>query len=120
MAQLEKVAPVWRDLLPQFPQIDAVVAANDEVALGFMEGANQLQRTDFFIVGSGGSSEFARRMLQPGNAFAATPVEDPRDMAQQAFLLGARLVQGESVETENILLPVRLLTKDNLGDYQGW
>ena len=107
-------------LLPQFPQIDAVVAANDEVALGFMEGANQLQRSDFFIVGSGGSSEFARRMSQPGNAFAATPVEDPRDLARQAFLLGARLFQGESVETENILLPVRLLTKDNLGDYQGW
>ncbi|MBV8587742.1 MAG: substrate-binding domain-containing protein [Verrucomicrobia bacterium] len=107
-------------LLPRFPQIDAVVAANDEVALGFMEGASQLQRTDFFIVGCGGSAEFARQMLQPGNAFAATPVQDPRDLAQQAFLLGIRLFGGESVETPNILLPVRLLTKDNLGDYQGW
>ena len=41
-------------------------------------------------------------------------------MAQKAVEVGADIMQGKKPESDMILIPVKLITRDNVNDYQGW
>jgi ribose transport system substrate-binding protein len=41
-------------------------------------------------------------------------------MAQKAVEAGYDVLQGKKLEQENILIPVKLITRDNVSDYTGW
>jgi ribose transport system substrate-binding protein len=55
-----------------------------------------------------------------GSLFEATPAHDPYAMAQKAVEVGADIMQGKKPESDMILIPVKLITRDNVNDYQGW
>jgi ribose transport system substrate-binding protein len=111
---------VMTDLLTAFPKIDAVVAINDPTGIGCDLAAKQAQRNDFFIVGVDGSPDGVSALKAKGSLFEATPAQDPYAMAEKAVEVGADILQGKKPEKDTILVPVKLITRENVNDYQGW
>jgi ribose transport system substrate-binding protein len=111
---------VMSDLLTTFPDIDAVFAINDPSGVGADLAANQAKRDDFFIVGVDGAPEAIDAIASEDSIYAATATQDPRGMAQTAVRVGNKVLQGQKLETEDILIPVKLITKENVDTAQGW
>jgi ribose transport system substrate-binding protein len=111
---------VMTDLLTAFPKIDAVFAINDPTGIGCDLAAKQAQRNDFFIVGVDGSPDGVSALKAKGSLFEATPAQDPYAMAEKAVEVGADIMQGKKPEKDTILIPVKLITRENVNDYQGW
>lgn len=111
---------VMSDLLTSFPKIDAVFAINDPSGIGADLAARQAKRSGFFIVGVDGAPEAVQTMKQPNTLFVATSAQDPYRMAETAVEVGQKIIQGNPPSNKTVLVPVTLITKDNLNSYQGW
>ena len=108
------------DLLTTFPKIDAVFAINDPSDVGVDLAANQAKRKDFFIVGVDGAPEAIEAIATPGSLYAATATQNPRGMTQTAVQVGNDILHGKKPSNPNILLPVTLITRDNVSTAKGW
>ncbi len=111
---------VMSDLLTTFPKIDAVFAINDPSGLGAELAAKQAQRKDFFIVGVDGAPEAITAIAAKNSLYAATATQNPRGMAQKAVQVGNDILNGKKAKSPTILIPVNLITKDNVSTEKGW
>jgi ribose transport system substrate-binding protein len=111
---------VMSDLLTAFTQIDAVFAINDPTAIGCDLASKQAQRKEFFIVGVDGSPDIVPFLKDPASLIAATAAQDPYLMAEEAVKIGYDIIQGKKPKEELTLIPVGLITKDNVDRYAGW
>jgi ribose transport system substrate-binding protein len=111
---------VMTDLLTAYPKLDAVFAINDPTAIGCDLAAKQAQRTDFFIVGVDGSPDASAVLKTKQGLFEATPSQDPYTMSQKAVEVGYEIMNGKKPQETTILVPVKLITRDNVADYTGW
>ena len=111
---------VMSDLLTTFPKIDAVFAINDPSGVGVDLAANQAKRNEFFIVGVDGAPEAIQAIASKDSLYAATATQDPRGMTQKAVQVGNDILHGKKPESPNILIPVKLITKENVSTSQGW
>jgi len=111
---------VMADLLTTYKHIDAVFAINDPTGIGCNLAAQKAQRTEFFIVGVDGSPEGVEALKNKESLFEATSAQDPYLMSQKAVEVGYNVLQGKKPEQETILIPVRLITRDNVSEYTGW
>ncbi|MBV9674273.1 MAG: ABC transporter substrate-binding protein [Verrucomicrobia bacterium] len=111
---------VMTDLLTAFKQIDAVFAINDPTAIGCDLAAKQAQRKEFFIVGVDGSPDIVPFLKDPASLIAATAAQDPYLMAEEAVKIGYEIMQGRKPKEELTLIPVGLITKENVDRYAGW
>jgi ribose transport system substrate-binding protein len=99
--------------------IDAVFGINDPTAIGAMVATEQANREgEMFFVGVDGAPS-AVEALNAGGDYAATPAQDPAGMIVKAVEIGIKVLNGEEVD-EVILVPVKLITQDNVADYKGW
>lgn len=111
---------VMTDLLTTFPNIDAVFAINDPSGVGADLAANQAKRDDFFIVGVDGAPEAIEAIASEDSVYAATATQDPRGMAETAVRVGNKVLKGEKLESKDILIPVKLITDENVDTAEGW
>jgi ribose transport system substrate-binding protein len=111
---------VMSDLLTTFPKIDAVFAINDPSGLGAELAANQAQRKEFFIVGVDGAPEAITAIASKNSLYAATATQNPRGMAQKAVQVGYDILNGKKPKSPTILIPVKLITKNNISTEKGW
>jgi ribose transport system substrate-binding protein len=111
---------VMTDLLTAFPKIDAVFAINDPTAIGCDLAAKQAQRKDFFIVGVDGAPDIVPALKDKESLIAASAAQDPYAMAQKAVQTGYDIMNGKKPAQELTLIPVDLITKDNVDQYKGW
>jgi ribose transport system substrate-binding protein len=111
---------VMTDLLTAFPKIDAVFAINDPTAIGCDLAAKQAQRKDFFIVGVDGAPDVVPALKDPTSLIAASAAQDPYSMAEKAVEIGYNIMNGNKPEQELTLIPVELITKENVNQYKGW
>jgi ribose transport system substrate-binding protein len=111
---------VMSDLLTAFKQIDAVFAINDPTAIGCDLAAKQAQRKEFFIVGVDGSPDIVPFLRDPTSLIAATAAQDPYLMAEEAVKIGCDIIEGKKPKEELTLIPVGLITKENVDRYAGW
>jgi ribose transport system substrate-binding protein len=111
---------VMTDLLTMYKHIDAVFAVNDPTGIGCNLAAQKVQRTEFFIVGVDGSPEAVEALKNKESLFVATSAQDPYLMSQKAVEVGYNVLQGKKPEQETILIPVKLITRDNVSEYTGW
>ena len=111
---------VMTDLLTAFPKIDAVFAINDPTGIGCDLAAKQANRSEFFIVGVDGSPDAAAILKARQGLFEASPAQDPFAMAQKAVEVGYDIMQGKKPAETTILIPVKLITRDNVNEYTGW
>jgi len=59
-------------------------------------------------------------LKKKGSLFDATSAQDPYLMAQKAVEAGYAVFQGQKPQQGTILIPVRLISRDNVSDYPGW
>ena len=111
---------VMTDLLTAFPKIDAVFAINDPTAIGCDLAAKQAQRKDFFIVGVDGAPDVVPSLKDKDSLIAASAAQDPYTMAGKAVDIGYDIMNGKKPAQELTLIPVDLITKDNVDQYKGW
>lgn len=111
---------VMSDLLTSFPKIDAVFSINDPSAVGAELAARQAKRKEFFIVGVDGAPEAAQAIADPNSLVVATAAQDPLGMTQTAVKVGNDILHGQRPANPNILIPVKLITRDNVKQYKGW
>jgi len=111
---------VMSDLLTAFKKIDAVFAINDPSAIGCDLAAKQAQRKDFFIVGVDGAPDVVPFLKDKDSLIAASAAQDPFTMAEKAVDIGNDILNGKKPEQPLTLIPVDLITKDNVDQYKGW
>lgn len=111
---------VMSDLLTSFPKIDAVFAINDPSGVGAELAARQAKRSEFFIVGVDGAPEAKEAIADKDSLFVATAAQDPLGMTRKAVQVGNDILHGKKPDNPNILIPVKLITRDNVSEYPGW
>jgi ribose transport system substrate-binding protein len=116
----EESLRVMSELLKQFNKIDAVFGINDPTAIGCDLAAKQAQRKEFFIVGVDGSPDIIPFLKDPSSLIAATAAQDPYLMAQEAVKIGYDIMEGKKPKEDLTLIPVGLITKENVDRYAGW
>lgn len=111
---------IMSDLLTTFPKIDAVFAINDPSGVGAELAARQAKRKEFFIVGVDGAPEAKAAIEDQSSLFVATAAQDPVGMTQTAVRVGNDILYGKKPAQSTILIPVKLITRDNVSQYRGW
>nr|WP_235526395.1 substrate-binding domain-containing protein [Nostoc piscinale] len=111
---------VMSDLLVTFPKIDAVFAINDPSGVGVDLAANQAKRQEFFIVGVDGAPEAIEAIAANDSLYAATATQNPRGMTATAVQVGNDILNGKKPASPNILIPAKLITKENVSTSTGW
>jgi ribose transport system substrate-binding protein len=111
---------VTTDLLTAHAKIDAIFAINDPTALGAALAVQQARRTGIVIAGVDGAPDAGKALRDPKSPLLATAAQDPFTMASRAVEVGHDLLQGRKPAQEMILIPVTLVTRENIGSYKGW
>ena len=118
--QIENAMPVMEELLKQAPESDTVMALNDPSAFGALaaiEGAGMSGR--FLIYGVDGTPE--AKALVDDQLMTATCAQFPCQIAKEAVAQGYLAID-RKCEQHEIIVPVELLTKENVNNYgiDGW
>jgi ribose transport system substrate-binding protein len=112
---------VMADLLTANPKLDAVFAINDPTAIGADLAIKQAHRDDIkLITAVDGSPDGEAGLKDKGSLFQATAAQNPYHMASLAIEEGYGLLQGKQPAQKILLLPVPLITKENVNTYPGW
>jgi ribose transport system substrate-binding protein len=111
---------VIANLLNSFPKIDAIFTTNDPEAIDTDLAAKQLGRKDFFITSVDGAPAVADALKRKDSLIEASSAQDPFVMAEKAVEIGYQIMQGTKPEQDVILIPSRLITRDNVAQYKGW
>jgi ribose transport system substrate-binding protein len=100
---------VFQNMLQAHPEIDAVFACSDLMALGAIEAIAAANRTGKVRVVGFDALDDARKAIQSGQ-MAASVAQSPREMGRIAVESAVRLVRGETVPAEQ-KVPIELVTK---------
>ncbi|GEM87446.1 ABC transporter substrate-binding protein [Meiothermus granaticius] len=113
---------VMTDLLTANPKIDAVFAINDPTGIGAELAIRQAKREkEMFITAVDGSPDAVKALKDPNSIFLASSAQDPYTMAARALEIGWQIRTGKmKPQTAPILIPVQLITKQNVNSYRGW
>jgi len=111
---------VMTDLLTAHPQIDAVFAINDPSGLGAALALRQARRENVVVAAVDGAPDAEKALRDEKNAFAASAAQDPFTMAGKAVEVGFGILQGRPAPEGRVLVPVSLITRDNIAGYRGW
>lgn len=112
---------VMQSQLTRFPKIDAVFAVADPQAIGSNLAMKQLNREGIIITSVDGAPDIEAELKNPGStAIQASASQDPYMMARTAVELGYKALNGEKPENSVVLLDSKLITRDNVEEYQGW
>jgi ribose transport system substrate-binding protein len=112
---------VMQGHLTRFPKVDAVFAINDPQAIGTNLAAKQLNRNNIVITAVDGAPDIEAALKDPNSPMVqASSSQDPWAMAQLAVKLGVETLNGKKPEKTLTLMPSKLVTRDNVGQYQGW
>ena len=111
---------VATDLLTANPQLDAIFAINDPTGLGAALAVRQARRDRVFVVGVDGAPDAEKALKDDRSAFIATAAQDPFAMAAKAVEVGFGILQERAPATDPLLVPVSLITRENVASYKGW
>ncbi len=108
---------VMQDFLARFPNIDAVWAQDDDIAIGVIQAVRQARRQDeLFIVGGGGMKDIVRRVME-GDSLTPVDVLYPPAMIATAMELTALKLMANVPVNGRYILGSPLITEDNAEDY---
>lgn len=118
--QIENAMPVMEELLRQNPEADTVMSLNDPSAFGALAAIQGAGLPDRFLVYSVDGSPEGKALVQDG-LLTATCAQFPTRIAKEAAAQGYLALEGGCDQPE-IIVPVELLTKDNVRQYgtDGW
>jgi ribose transport system substrate-binding protein len=105
---------VAENILQSNPEIKGIFAQNDEMALGAVRALGNRAGTDVKIVGFD-AVEDALNAIQDGK-MNATVAQQPDRIGSLGVENAMKVIEGESVD-ENIPVPVKLVTEENVSEF---
>ena len=97
-------------------KIDAVVAHNDQMALGALQAIEEANpENDIIIIGIDAIADAVNSVANGG--MTATILQDGQGQGASALETVVKVIKGESFE-KAVNIPFILITKDNVADYQ--
>ncbi|MBB5192142.1 ribose transport system substrate-binding protein [Silvimonas terrae] len=105
---------VTQDYLTRFKNIDAIWAADDDMAVGVLKAIDQAKRTDIKIVfGGAGSKGMVKTILDDSNKLIQADVSySPKFIYDAVKLTAEARLKGEALPATTII-PSVLITKEN-------
>lgn len=109
---------VMQDFLTRFKQIDAVWAADDDMAVGVLKAIEQAKRKDIKIVfGGAGMKEMVKTLMEGSNPLIQANVSySPKFMYDAIKLTAEARLKGDKLPPSTII-PSVLITKENAKQY---
>jgi ribose transport system substrate-binding protein len=107
---------VIENLMQRFPAFDAVVSANDDMAVGVVETLAAAGRADKTLVTGIDVIPDAAALIRDGKMFASADYS-LHDQAYLAVKAMVRHLRGEKAPPQQILLPVKIATRDNIAPW---
>lgn len=113
----EDAYTITKALLEAHPDLEAIFAENDPMAVGAVSAIVETRRSDILVVGFNGD-QIARDSIKAGN-MKATVVQDPYSMGQITAQLADKLIRNipitfDDAVNREIFVPVRMLTSADL------
>ena len=102
---------VFQNILQSHPDIQAVFACSDLMALGAVEAIAAAKKTGQITVIGFDASDEARKAVLAGT-MDATVAQSPAEMGALAVENAYHLIKGEAVKDE-LVVPIKLITKEN-------
>ncbi len=104
---------VMQDYLSKYPQIDAVWAADDDMALGVMEAIAAAGRSDqMWIVGGAGMKEIIQRIMQGDPQLPVNVTYPPAQISSAIEMTALRFVSNAPM-SGRFIIGSTLITPDN-------
>lgn len=110
---------VMQGHLTRFTDIKGVFTINDPQAIGSDLAAKQLNRTGLVITSVDGAPDIVGA-LKGNTQVKASASQDPYTMGKMAVQIGYDIMNGKKPENPMVLMPSKLVTRENVGGYQGW
>jgi ribose transport system substrate-binding protein len=109
---------VTQDFLTRFKEIDAIWAADDDMAVGVLKAIEQAKRKDIKLVFGGAGAKGAIKTLMDGSnpLIQANVSYSPKFMYDAIKMTGEARLKGEKLPANNII-PSVLITKQNAKDF---
>lgn len=109
---------VMQDYLTRFKEIDAVWAADDDMAVGVLKAIQQANRKDIKLVFGGAGAKGAIKTLMDGSdpLIQANVSYSPKFMYDAIKMTGEARLKGQKLPANNIV-PSVLITKANAKDF---
>ncbi len=108
---------VMQDFLTRFPEIDAVWAQDDDIAIGVIEALEQAGRTDeMFVVGGAGMKEMILRVMEGDELVPVNVLYPPAMIATAMEITALNFVTSVPV-LGRYILDSPLITPENAADY---
>jgi ribose transport system substrate-binding protein len=104
---------VFQNILQSHPDVQAVFACSDLMALGAVEAIAAAKKTGQITVVGFDASDEARKAVLSGT-MDATVAQSPATMGAIAVENAYHLIKGEPVK-EEFVVPIKLITKENAG-----
>ncbi len=102
---------VFQNILQSHPDVQAVFACSDLMALGAVEAIAAAKKTgQIAVVGFDASNEAREAVLK--GTMDATVAQSPAEMGALAVENAYRVIKGEQVKPE-FVVPIKLITKEN-------
>jgi ABC-type sugar transport system substrate-binding protein len=113
--QREKAMELTEGWLIADPEIDAIIAENDDMALGAVGAVQAAERSDEIVIGGFDAIADAVQAIRDGR-LDATMFQDGVAQARKAIEVAYQLAIGEEVE-DVYELPFILITAENVDEY---
>jgi ribose transport system substrate-binding protein len=109
---------VMQDYLTRFKEIDAVWAADDDMAVGVLKAIEQAKRKDIKIVfGGAGMKQMVKTLMDGSNPLIQANVSySPKFMYDAIKLTAEARIKGQKLP-EKTIIPSVLITKENAKDF---
>ena len=118
--QIENAMPVMEQLLLAYPEADVLMALNDPSVFGGLAAIQGAGATERFLAYSVDGSPEGKAMVSSG-FLTATCAQFPSRIAEEAVKQAYAAIDG-GCERKEVIVPVELLTAENVGRYgiDGW
>ena len=107
---------VMSNLLQAHPDVQGVIAANDEMALGAIKALGSKAGTSVSVVGFDGTPD-GLNAVKDGTLYASV-AQQPSQLGRIAVDNALKAIDGKKVE-EMIKVPVKVVTKENVAGFTG-
>ncbi|MCQ9135457.1 ABC transporter permease/substrate-binding protein [Streptomyces hilarionis] len=107
---------VMSNLLQAHPDVQGVIAANDEMALGAIKALGSKAGTSVQVVGFDGTPD-GLKAVEQGTLYASV-AQQPSQLGKIAVDNALKALRGKKVE-ETVKVPVKVVTKANAAGFSG-
>jgi len=107
---------VMSNLLQAHPDVQGVIAANDEMALGAIKALGSKAGRSVSVVGFDGTPDGLKAV--EGGTLYASVAQQPSQLGRIAVDNALKALRGEKVE-QTVKVPVKVVTKENVAGFSG-